>query len=125
MRVLSSAPVVPAFSTPSPAQEVGEARIDLNTHLVTDAANMFIVRVAGRSMERSGVWGGDELVVNRTLEPKGGSVVLEGELTVKRLRITPSGVILQAENPDFPDIAVAAFASFSVLAVAVWVLHRV
>ena len=66
-----------------------------------------VVRVTGDSMERAGISDGDELIVNRALEPKDGSVVvavLDGELTVKRLRITPTGVVLQAENPSAPLI---------------------
>jgi len=52
---------------------------------------------------------GDELIVNRALEPVDGSVVvavLDGELTIKRLRITGTGVVLQAENPAYRDIRV-------------------
>ena len=56
-------------------------------------------------MERAGISDGDELIVNRALEPSDGCVVvavLDGELTVKRLRITASGVVLQADNPALP-----------------------
>ena len=66
--------------------------------------------------------------MNRALEPKDGSVVvavLDGELTIKRLRITPSGVVLQAENPAFPDIKVPALADLSIFGVAERCLHHV
>ncbi len=65
-------------------------------------------------MEGAGISDGDELIVNRALEPKDGSVViavLDGELTVKRLRITATGVVLQADNPRYPDIRVPALRS--------------
>lgn len=58
-------------------------------------------------MGGAGISDGDELIVNRALEPRDGSVVvavLDGALTVKRLRITQGGVVLQAENPEYPDI---------------------
>lgn len=68
-------------------------------------------------MEQAGSSDGDELIVNRALEPKDGSVavaVLDGELTIKRLRITDRGVVLQADNPRFPDIEVPALSELSI-----------
>lgn len=122
------APVAVAAGYPSPAQDYFEDRIDLNEHLVKDVANTVFVRVAGHSMEQAGISDGDELVVNRALEPKDGSVVvaiLDGELTIKRLMTTRTGVVLQADNPDFPDIVVSEAASLSVIGVVTTVLHYV
>ena len=50
--------------------------------------------------------------------------VLDGEMTVKRLRITPQGVVLQAENPEYPDIHVGEWGALSVWAVAETCIHR-
>jgi DNA polymerase V len=79
-------------------------------------------------MERAGISDGDELIVNRALDPKDGSVViavLDGELTIKRLRITPSGVVLQADNPRYPDIRVPALSDLVIWGVATRCLHHV
>lgn len=122
------APIAVAAGYPSPAQDYFDGRIDLNAHLVNDVTNTVIVRVTGHSMEQAGISDGDELVVNRALEPKDGSVVvavLDGELTIKRLRITPAGVVLQADNPRFPDIEVPALAELSVWGVVERCLHYV
>jgi DNA polymerase V len=122
------APVAVAAGYPSPAQDYFDGRIDLNEHLVKDVTSTFIVRVTGQSMEQAGISDGDELVVNRALEPKDGSVVvavLDGELTIKRLRLTPSGVVLQADNPRFPDIEVPALADLTIWGVATRCLHHV
>ena len=122
------APVAVAAGYPSPAQDYFQDRIDLNEHLVKDVTNTVIVRVTGQSMEQAGISDGDELVVNRALEPTDGSVVvavLDGELTIKRLRITHTGVILQADNPTFPDIKVPASADLSIFGVAERCLHHV
>jgi len=122
------APVAVAAGYPSPAQDYFDGRIDLNAHLIKDVTSTFIVRVTGQSMEHAGISDGDELVVNRALEPKDGSVVvavLDGELTIKRLRITPTGVILQADNPRFPDIEVPALAELTIWGVATRCLHHV
>jgi DNA polymerase V len=121
-------PVAVAAGFPSPAQDYFDGRIDLNAHLIKDITSTFIVRVTGDSMEGAGISDGDELIVNRALEPKDGSVViavLDGELTVKRLRITSGGVILQAENPRYPDIRVSALSELTVWGVATRCLHHV
>ena len=122
------APVAVAAGYPSPAQDYFDGRIDLNEHLVKDVTSTFIVRVVGQSMEQAGISDGDELVVNRALEPKDGSVVvavLDGELTIKRLRISPAGVVLQADNPRFPDIEVPALSELTIWGVATRCLHHV
>jgi DNA polymerase V len=51
--------------------------------------------------------------------------VLDGELTIKRLRITPTGVVLQAENPAYPDIRSAGTVDLTVWGVATRCLHHV
>lgn len=121
-------PVAVAAGFPSPAQDYFDGRIDLNAHLIKDITSTFVVRVTGDSMEGAGISDGDELIVNRALEPRDGSVViavLDGELTVKRLRITSTGVVLQAENPKYPDIRVPALSELTIWGVATRCLHHV
>jgi len=121
-------PVAVAAGFPSPAQDYFDGRIDLNTHLIKDITSTFVVRVTGDSMEGAGISDGDELIVNRALEPRDGSVViavLDGELTVKRLRITGNGVVLQADNPRYPDIRVPALSELTIWGVATRCLHHV
>jgi DNA polymerase V len=121
-------PVGVAAGFPSPAQDYFDGRIDLNAHLIKDITSTFVVRVTGDSMEGAGISHGDELIVNRALEPRDGSVViavLDGELTVKRLRITSTGVVLQAENPKYPDIKVPALSELTIWGVATRCLHHV
>lgn len=128
---LTSPVAVPA-GFPSPSQDYyspdsPDGRISLNEMLIKDVTSTFIVRVSGHSMERAGISDGDELIVNRALEPKDGNVivaVLDGELTIKRLRITSTGVVLQAENPDYPDIRVGELSSLQCWGVASVALHH-
>ena len=99
----------------------------MDAHLIKDSTSTFIVRVSGHSMEGAGISDGDELIVNRALTPRDGNVivaVLDGELTVKRLRITATGVVLQAENPDYPDIVVPEFGSLTCWGVAETSIHK-
>lgn len=121
-------PVAVAAGYPSPAQDYFDGRIDLNEHLIKDITSTYVVRVSGNSMEGAGISDGDELIVDRAMEPKDGSVVvavLDGELTIKRLRFTPRGVLLQAENPNYPDIRVAALSDLVIWGVATRCLHHV
>ncbi len=95
--------------------------------MIQDVTSTYIVRVSGHSMEGAGISDGDELIVNRALEPKDGSIivaVLDGELTIKRLRLMAGGVVLQAENRDYPDIRVADLQSLTVWGVAQTCLHH-
>lgn len=122
------APVSVAAGFPSPAQDYFDGRINLNDHLISDISSTYIIRVSGHSMEPAGISDGDELIVNRALEPRDGSVViavLDGELTVKRLRITPHGVVLQADNPTYPDIQVPALSELTIWGVATTCLHSI
>lgn len=116
-----------AAGYPNPAQDYDMSSINLTEHLIHDATSTFIVRVSGYSMEGAGISDGDELIVNRARKPIDGSVVvaiLDGEMTVKRLRLTPRGVVLQAENPDYPDLVVGELASLQIWGVAETCLHH-
>ena len=88
---------------PSPAGDYEESRLDLNRYLVKNPAATFFVRVTGDSMVGAGIHHDDILVVDRSLEPKTGNVViaaLDGELTVKRIRIRRKKVFLEPENEN-------------------------
>jgi DNA polymerase V len=96
--------LVPA-GWPSPAQDYFDGDIDLSEHLIRNRAATFVVRVAGDSMIGAGISDGDELVVDRSLDPLDGDVVIaviDGEMTVKRLRLTGTGPELHPENPAYP-----------------------
>lgn len=121
------APVAVAAGFPSPAQDYFEGDIDLTEMLVDDQAATFIVRVAGESMMNAGISNGDELLVDRSKTPRDGDVVvavLDGELTVKRLRLTNAGVVLQADNSEHPDIVVSELSELSIWGTVTYCLHK-
>ena len=122
-----AAEAVPA-GFPSPAQGYYDGPVDLNRHLMRDPSATFLVRVSGESMVGAGIFDGDELVVDRSLDPVDGSVVVavvNGELTVKRLRRGPGGTSLHPENPAYPVITVAEHDDLVVWGVVTRCLHRV
>ena len=112
----------------SPAQDYYDAGIDLNRHLIRDATSTFIMRVSGQAMAGAGISDGDELIVDRALTPKDGSVVvavLNGELIVRRVLLTGHGILLHADSPGSEDIAVPDPAELSVWGVVTRCLHYV
>lgn len=112
---------------PSPSQDYSDTKIDLTQLLIRDELSTFIVRVSGDSMQGAGIYDGDELIVDRGIEPRDGHVVVavvDGEMTVKRLRVTPDGVVLQAENAEYPDVTVAELSDLLIWGVATTCLHH-
>ena len=117
-----------AAGFPSPADDYIEGAIDLNEHLILHREATFVLRVLGWSMRDSGIHDGDELIVDRSLTPADGNVViavLDGELTCKRLRKTDTGVRLLADNPDYPEIVIGDDQELTIWGVVTRVLHRV
>ena len=71
---------------PSPATDYIEEDVDLNVHLIKNVPATFIIRVQGKSMTDVGIYDGDLLIVDRSLEPKNFSTVVANvhdELVVK------------------------------------------
>lgn len=112
---------------PSPAADYEQSRLDLNKHLVSNPAATFFVKVAGDSMIGAGIHHGDLLVVDRSIEPKDKSVViavLDGELTVKRIRIRNRKITLEPENHNYSAREVTPDAAFEVWGVVTSAIHR-
>ena len=96
-----------AAGFPSPADDYVEKNLDLNEFLVQKPAATFFVRAQGESMLGAGIHPNDILVVDRSIDPVPGKIVicaLNGELTVKRLQRDKGHWQLTAENPAYADI---------------------
>lgn len=92
---------------PSPADDYVEKGLDLNTYLVRNKAATYYFRVSGDSMTGAHIHDGDLLVVDRSIEPRHGHIVLaviNNEYTVKRLYACEDVIELHAENPAYPPI---------------------
>ncbi|HOK96529.1 MAG TPA: translesion error-prone DNA polymerase V autoproteolytic subunit [Anaerohalosphaeraceae bacterium] len=113
---------------PSPAADYEENQLDLNKHLIKNPAATFFVRVSGDSMTGAGIHDGDLLVVDRSLEPKDKNVVIaavNGELTVKRIRIRKKKVFLEAANEKYAPRQISDQTDFQVWGVVTSVIHPV
>jgi DNA polymerase V len=95
---------------PNPADDFADGVLDLND-LITHPSATFIVRVSGDSMCGAGIHNGDLLIVDRSLEPRAGNIVIavvHGDMTVKRLKRYAGQWWLKPENTDYPTTALPA-----------------
>ena len=92
---------------PSPATDYIEDDIDLNSHLITNAPATFIIRVQGKSMTNVGIYDGDLLIVDKSLNPKNFSTVIANvneELVVKTLIKSKETNYLTSGSKNTSDI---------------------
>ena len=113
---------------PSPADDYLDGEIDLGAFLIERPASTFLMRVAGESMKNAGILDGDLVVVDRSVAPQSGHVVvgvLDGEMTLKRFRRLKNGrAALQAENPDFPEFVIGEELAAEIWGVVVGVVRK-
>lgn len=96
-----------AAGFPSPADDYIEGRLSLDEHLVRHKEATFFVRAKGNSMVGAGIFDGNLLVVDKSLTPSSGDIVIaviDGELTVKRLIKRDGKIILKPESSRFKEI---------------------
>lgn len=112
---------------PSPAENYIDKTLDLNELLISHPAATFFVRVSGDSMRGAGIFSGDTLVVDRSLEPADNKIIVaivSGEFTVKRLKIKEGRILLVPENPNYPILEIKEGCDFQVWGVVTYVIHK-
>ena len=116
-----------AAGFPSPADDYIEGPLDLNEHVIKHPSATYFVRASGDSMNGAGIFNGDLLIVDRSLEPIHGKVVIaevDGHLTVKRLSKLKDHFSLQPENASYPSIELQEGNEVVVWGVVTHVLHN-
>ena len=103
--------------------------LSLTDLLVRNKFATFFVRADGDSMVDAGIWDGDLLVVDRSVEPRSGDIVmayLHGDFTIKTLRFEAGRPVLHPENAeaDYPVIRPTEYDDFRVEGVVMWNLRR-
>lgn len=112
---------------PSPADDFIDQEIDLNKYLIRNPPATFMVKVKGDSMIDCNIFEGDLLIVDRSLDAKDNCIVLatlDGEFTVKRLRINNGQYTLIAENKSFKPILISPESSFEIWGVVINTIHK-
>lgn len=99
----------PAAGFPAPGDDMVEKSLNVHDYLVKHPVSTFFVRVEGDSMEGAGIFSGDILVVDRSVEAVSGKIVVAavgGGLVVKRLAKQGDTMVLMSENEAYAPIAV-------------------
>ena len=112
---------------PSPADDFRETRISLDEELITNKEATFFAKVSGQSMIGAGLDDNDLLVIDRSIEPANNKIAvcfLDGEFTVKRLRVENDQVWLQPENPDYPTIKITQENDFVIWGIVTSVVKK-
>jgi DNA polymerase V len=94
---------------PSPALDFEDIKIDLNKHLIKHPAATFYGRVKGESMKDAGINHGDLLVIDKSLRPVNDKIAvcyIDGEFTLKKIRIEKNIIWLTPANEKFKPIKV-------------------
>jgi len=113
---------------PSPVDDFSETRISLDDELVKNKDSTFYAKVKGQSMIDAGLDDNDLLVIDRSLEPANNKIAvcfLDGEFTVKRLRVEKNEVWLQPENPNYPIINITEENDFMIWGIVTSVIKKV
>ena len=102
---------------PSPAEDYVSRTLDLNRELIDHPAATFYARVVGDSMSGEGIDEDDLLIIDKSLVPEDGDLAvccIDGEFTLKRLRICGKRISLVPSNPDYPAISITEGMDFKV-----------
>lgn len=113
---------------PSPAEDFQELRISLDRELIKNADATFYARVRGNSMIDANIEDGDLLVIDRSIDAIDGKVavcMIDGEFTVKRLKMGENCLYLVSENEKFKPIKVTNENEFIVWGIVTFVIKEV
>ena len=113
---------------PSPADDFKELRISIDQEVVKNEEATFYARVAGESMQGAGLDDGDLLVIDRSKEPQDNNIAVcfvDGEFTVKRLKVEADCIYLIPENKKYKPIRVTEDNELIIWGVVTFVVKKV
>ena len=113
---------------PSPAEDFKQERLSLDNELIKNKEATFFARVSGQSMIDAGLNDNDLLVIDRSLSPAHNKIAvcfLDGEFTVKRLRVKNDEVWLQPENKNYKAIRITEANDFVIWGIVTNVIKKV
>jgi DNA polymerase V len=113
---------------PSPAEDFKQERLSLDNELIKNKEATFFARVSGQSMIDAGLSDNDLLVIDRSLSPAHNKIAvcfLDGEFTVKRLKVEKDVVWLQPENKNYQPIKITEENDFVIWGIVTNVIKKV
>jgi DNA polymerase V len=112
---------------PSPALDYMEERINLNEAYIKNPLATFMVEATGRSMINAFIPPGARLIVDRSLTPKNGDIVLavlNGEFTIKFLKKNDFKCWLVPASSKFKEIEITEEMNMSVFGVVTTIIIK-
>ena len=113
---------------PSPADDYIENNLNLDKLLIKNRPSTFLIRAGGDSMINIGIYDGDILIVDRSLDAKSKDIVIAsifGELTVKKLILDVHGnPQLKSENELYSNIEIKNKEDLIIWGVVTSVIHQ-
>ena len=113
---------------PSPADDFKQERLSLDKELIKNKEATFFARVSGQSMIDAGLHDNDLLVIDRSLEPEDNKIAvcyLDGEFTVKRLKVKNGTIWLIPENKNYEPIKITEENNFIIWGIVTNVIKKV
>lgn len=113
---------------PSPATDFEGSTLSMDKMLVKNPLATFYAKADGNSMMGAGIDDGDIMVIDRSLEPRDGKIAvcfIDGEFTVKRIKINKDGLYLMPENKAFQPIKVTEDNKVIVWGIVTYVVKEV
>lgn len=113
---------------PSPAEDFKELRISLDKALVKNVDATFYARVRGNSMIDANIEDGDLLVIDRSIEARNGKIavcMIDGEFTIKRLKVAKDCIYLMPENNNYKPIKVTEGSELIIWGIVTYVIKKV
>ena len=109
------------------ADDYMERGIDLNEQLIRNKPATFFMKVSGSSMINAGIFDGDIVIVDRSIKPKNGTIVIaviDGEMLIRRMEKTIDKMRLIPETPKLAIIDVSEFSDFKIWGVVICVIRN-
>lgn len=113
---------------PSPAADFMENNIDLNKELCENPLATFYIKVKGNSMIDAGINDKDVLIVDRSIEPQDNKIAIcfiDGEFTVKRIKLEKDCLYLMPENSNYTPIKVTEENELIIWGIVTYVIKKV
>ncbi len=124
---LSMLPFAISAGFPSPALDFTDVAIDLNKHLIDHPSATFYGRVQGESMRDAGIGNGDLLIIDKSIEPQHGKIAvcyLDGEFTLKRIKLDRTGLWLMPDNDSYKPIKIEEHHDLKIWGIVTYIIKK-
>ena len=112
---------------PSPARDHYEKPLSLDEHLIHRPAATYFLRVKGDDLNSIGIYSEDILVVDRSIEPRSGHLVvvrLQGQNTLRKLERKNGQMFFCSGIPNKRDVRVSEEKDHEIWGVVSYTIHK-